>query len=240
MKFMLMIVTDEESERALSPHEMDTIVDGHLAVGRELRDSGKWVWSSRLRPSDEATTIRVQGDRHVLLDGPFAESKEQIGGFYLIETDSRQEAIAWAKRLPLRDAGAIEVRPARTGAQWRGAMLSAQKYMVMFIANLAKPMSRDDVFRAIDSHYELSLELAAQGKFVSSRALEPSPAAATVRLSNGKPIVLDGPFAETKEFVAGYFVIACESKAEAIDWAKRLMFGSDACELRPVWQPAGR
>src|SRR5262249_22158528 len=149
--------------------------------------------------------------------------------------DSQEEAIAWAKKLPLREAGAIEIRPARTGAQWRGALRGGQQFMVMFIANSNTPMSRAAVFAAIDSHYELSLDLAAEGKFVSSRALETSAAATTLGWRNGRHVVSDGPFAETKEFVAGYFVIACDAKAEAIAWAQRLMFGSDACELRPVW-----
>ena len=235
MKFMLMIMADEPTERALSAGEIDKIVAQHTAVGRELRATGKWVWSNRLRFSDEATTVRVRDGKHVVLDGPFAETKEQIGGFYLIEAGSKAEAVEWAKKLPLRDVGGIEVRPARTGAQWRGEVRRGQHFMVMFVANLEKPTTRDAVFRAIDAHYELSLELAAQGKFVSSRALEPSPAAATVRWKNGQYVVSDGPFAETKEFVAGYFVIACDSKDEAIEWAKPLMFGSDACEVRPVW-----
>ena len=237
MKFMLMIKTDAPTEKMLPAGEIDKIVAQHTAVSGELRAAGKWVWSNRLRFSDEAITIRVRDGKHVVLDGPFAESKEQIGGFYLIEADSKAEAIEWAKKLPLRDGGAIEVRPARTGAQWRGDMRRGQHFMVMFIGNLEKAMPRDAIFRAIDTHYELSLDLAAQGKFVSSRALEPSPAAATVRWKNGQHFVSDGPFAETKEFVAGYFVIACDSKDEAIEWAKPLMYGSDACEVRPVWSP---
>ena len=236
MKFMLMIMTDEKAEAALPAAEIDTIVAQHTAVMRELRAAGKWVWSSRLCFSPEATTIRVQDGRHVMHDGPFAETKEQLGGFYLIEADSKEEAVAWAKKLPLREVGAIEVRPARTGAQWRGDLRPAQQFVVMFIANEDRPMSKAEVFQAIDSHYELSLDLAAQGKFVSSRALEPSATAATVRSRNGQAVVSDGPFAETKEFVAGYFVIACDTKHEAIEWARQLMFGSAACEVRPVWK----
>lgn len=236
MKFMLMMMTDEKAEMSLPPGEIDQIVAQHVAFGRELRAAGKWVSSSRLRFSPGATTIRIQDGKPVILDGPFAETKEALGGFYLIEADSKEEAIAWAKKLPLRDAGAIEVRPARTGAEWHGKIRGAHQFMVMFIANMEKPMSKADVFQAIDSHYELSLDLAAQGKFVSSRALEPSPTAATLRMKNGKTVVVDGPFAETKEFVAGYFLIACDAEKEAVEWAKQLMFGSDACEVRPVWE----
>jgi hypothetical protein len=236
MKFMLMIMTDEQAEARLPPGALDKIVGQHMAVGRELRAQGKWAESNRLRFSNEACTIRIRGGKPVVLDGPFAESKEQLGGFYLIEADSQAEAIEWAQRLPLRDVGAIEVRPARTGAQWRKTLPHRPHFMVMFIANQDKPIARADVFRAIDAHYELSLDLAAQGKFVSSRSLEPSAAASTLRMKNGMPVVIDGPFAETKEFVAGYFVIACDTRDEAIEWAQQLMAGSDACEVRPVWQ----
>jgi hypothetical protein len=236
MKFMLMIMTDEQTEAALSRAALDQIVAQHTAVSRELHERSQWVSASRLRFSREATTIRVRGGQHVVVDGPFAESKEQLGGFYLIEADSRSEAIEWAKQLPLREAGGIEVRPARTGAQWRGTTPGAPHFMVMFIGNPDKPQGRAEVFRAIDAHYELSLDLAAQGKFVGSRSLEPAAAATTLRWKDGKHVISDGPFAETKEFVAGYFLIACESKDEAIEWAKQLMSGSEACEVRPVWQ----
>jgi hypothetical protein len=237
MKYMLMIMTDEGAEKALAPDQVDQIVAQHSAVARALQAADKLVDTHRLRFSQEAATIRLHDGQPVVHDGPFAETKEALGGFYLIEADSREEAIEWARQLPVRDVGAIEVRPARTGAQWRGSTPPrGRRYMVMFIGNYDRPLARDAVFQAIDSHYELSLELAAQGKFVASRALEPSLAAVTVRSRNGRPVVSDGPFAETKEFVAGYFVIACDTKEEAIAWAQRLMRGSEACEVRPVWQ----
>ena len=236
MKFMLMMITDENAEAALTPGALDKIIAQHVAVGRELHDAHRWVSANRLRFSREATTIRLQDGQHVVWDGPFAESKEQLGGFYLIEADSKAEAIDWAKKLPLRDVGAIEVRRARTGAQWRGTIDGKQQFMLMFIANRDKALPRADVFRSIDAHYELSLELAAHGKFVGSRSLEPSTSAATLRLRDGQLAVVDGPFAETQEFLAGYFVIACESKEEAIDWAKQLMLGNEVCEVRPIWQ----
>lgn len=61
-------------------------------------------------------------------------------------------------------------------------------------------------------------------------------AATTLRWKNGAHVVSDGPFAESKEFVAGYFVIASDSRDEAIAWVKQLMLRSDACEVRPIWQ----
>jgi hypothetical protein len=235
MKFLMMILTDEEAARARSRAEIDATIARHGAVAKGLREAGKWVSSHRLAFSPEASTIRWRDGRPLCVDGPFAETKEQLGGTYLIEADSKEDAIAWAKRLPLAERGAIEVRPARTGATWRGAVRGARQFMVMFIADRQRPQSREAVFRAIDSHYELSLDLAEQGKFVDSRALEPPSTAVTLRRENGEHVLADGAFAETKEFVAGYFVIACDSREEALQWAERLMLGSEACEVRPLW-----
>jgi hypothetical protein len=233
---MLMIMTDEQAEAALAPEAVERIVAQHQKFATDLRAAGKWVRGSRLRFGDQAITLRSAHGARLAVDGPFAETKEVLGGFYLIEASSKEEAIDWAKRLPLRDAGAIEVRPARTGAEWRGAVRGAAKFLIAFIANADAPLARARVFDAIDAHYEVSLELAAQGKFLSSRSLEPSREASTLRWRDGRHVVTDGPFAESKEFVAGYFLVACDSKSEAIGWAERLMHGSDACEVRPLWE----
>jgi hypothetical protein len=236
MKYMLMVMDDERFEAALPPAEIDRLVARHTAFGRALREHGQWVSAARLRYSREATTIRRHADGgQVVHDGPFAESKEALGGFYLIEAASKADAIERAKQVPMLERGGVEVRPARTGATWRGAVHDGQQYAVLFIADAHRPLARDEIFDAIDSHYELSLELAAQGKFVSSRSLEPSPAATAIRWQDGRHMVSDGPFLETKEFVAGYFVIACPSKDEAMTWAARLMRGSAGCEVRPLW-----
>ncbi len=238
MKFMLMIITDEPAEAALPPREIDPLVGRHMAFDGALRADGMWVSAARLCYSRDATTLRWRGGMTVALDGPFAESKEALGGFYLIEAASKDEAVERAKQLPFHEFGAVEVRPARTGATWRGPVRGAKQFAVLFIANADKPPSRAETFQSIDAHYEVSLELAAQGKFVSSRALEPSPAATTIRWRNGRHVVSDGPFAETKEFVAGYFVIACDSSEEAVEWARQLMGANDACEVRPLWRTA--
>ncbi len=242
MKYMLMIVDDEKAAAALPPGELENIIAKHLAkhteFGRQLRAAGKYVDSRRLRFTTEATTIRRTNGKSAFLDGPFAESKEVIGGYYLIAADSKAEAIEWAKKLPYLEVGGVEVRPCRTGAQGHVPIRGANQYMTLFIVDSTKPMERDAVFQAIDRHYELSLDLAAQGKFVSSRALEPPSAASTIRVRSGAHVVTDGPFAETREFVGGYFVIACDTKDEALKWADQLSSANEACEVRPVWMPS--
>jgi hypothetical protein len=237
MKYLLTIINDERQELAQTAAEIDALIAQHRQFSTALREAGALVASHRLRPTSEEAVITYRGHGYTVTDGPFAETREAIGGFYLVDCDSRQAAINWAQRLPLSPFSAIEVRPARTGAQWRGPTRGT-RYLVMFIASREQPLSRDAVFDAIDNHYDLSLELAAQGKFVGSRALEPPLAAFTLRPENGTRTITDGPFAETKEFVAGYFVIASDSRAEAVEWAARLGRGSHAVVLRPVWEPS--
>ncbi len=111
MKYMLLIGGNEKAEMAASPAEMEAIVKGHMRFGEELRAAGKMVTAERLRPESEAARLRVKAGQHHVTDGPFAETKEVLGGFYLIECATKDEAIAWAKKIPLRETGYVEVRP---------------------------------------------------------------------------------------------------------------------------------
>jgi hypothetical protein len=106
---MLMLADDVRVRDRPEP-EMERILEQHRRVGQELRAKGKWVSATRLRPAAEAATVRRTDDGWVVSDGPFAETKEAIGGYYVIECDSREEAIEWAKKLPVFEYGAVEVR----------------------------------------------------------------------------------------------------------------------------------
>jgi hypothetical protein len=111
MRYMLLIGNSEKSEPAAPPAEMQAIVSGHARFADELRAAGKMVAADRLRPESDAARVRVKAGQPQVMDGPFAETKEAIGGFYLIECATRDEAIAWARKIPLREGGFVEVRP---------------------------------------------------------------------------------------------------------------------------------
>lgn len=108
MRYLLLIGHDDKNAAPLTRAEGEAMVQGHTRVSEELRSKGKMVVSERLRPEADATRVRAKGR---LTDGPFTETKEALGGIYLIECDTKQEAVEWAKKLPLRDGGFIEVRP---------------------------------------------------------------------------------------------------------------------------------
>ena len=113
MKFMFMIHHDETVLDALPEGEMQALVDSALDYSEELRQSGHYIASNALQRARTARTIRVRAGAVTTTDGPFAETKEQLGGFFLIEARDMDEACAIAARFPPARLGTIEVRPVR-------------------------------------------------------------------------------------------------------------------------------
>jgi hypothetical protein len=113
MKFMFMIYHDENVLDALPKGEMQALIDSALDYDDEIRQSGHYIVSDALESSRTARTIRVRGGKVSTTDGPFAETKEQLGGFFLIEAKDIDEACAVASRFPPARVGIIEVRPVR-------------------------------------------------------------------------------------------------------------------------------
>ena len=111
MRYLLLIGRDDKSPPPASPDNGMSVVQAHVRVADELRAAGKMVVAERLKPDAEGTRVRSRAGQLQVTDGPFAETKEALGGFYLIECDTKDEALAWAKKLPLADGGFIEVRP---------------------------------------------------------------------------------------------------------------------------------
>lgn len=111
MQYLLLIHDDEGSWDRLAEQEQTAIVQEYGAFTAALRESGAFVGANRLRPTSTAVTVRVRDDETVVTDGPFAETKEQLGGYYLIDVDSLDEALEWAAKIPSARFGSIEVRP---------------------------------------------------------------------------------------------------------------------------------
>ena len=90
---------------------MEAMVRRHMRFATELRAAGKMVVGERLRPDGDATRVPVKAGQRQLMDGPFTETKEALGGFYLIECDTKEEALEWAQKIPLGEHGFIDVHP---------------------------------------------------------------------------------------------------------------------------------
>jgi hypothetical protein len=111
MKFMFTIYHDEKALDAMPEKEMQALVDGAIEYAEEIRRSGHYIASNALQRTGTARTIRVRGGKVSTTAGPFAETKEQLGGFFVIEAKDMGEACAIAARFPPARVGVIEVRP---------------------------------------------------------------------------------------------------------------------------------
>ena len=111
MQYMLLIYLDEQAPGAWDPAEREECYQESIALGEELRAKGKFLGSAPLHPTSTATSVRVREGKRLLTDGPFAETREQLGGYFLVEADNLDEALGIAGRIPGARRGTVEVRP---------------------------------------------------------------------------------------------------------------------------------
>ena len=111
MKYLLLIYHNEESWDAVSETEREQIYAEYRNLIQELGARGQFVTGSELQPITTATTVRVRDGKELITDGPFAETHEQLGGYFLIEANNLDEATNIAARIPSARTGTIEIRP---------------------------------------------------------------------------------------------------------------------------------
>jgi hypothetical protein len=111
MKYLCLIYYEEQKLNALSKDELDALIDEALAYDEVLRKSGHYRVSDALQSVQTATTVRVRNSQVSITDGPFAETKEQLGGFILIDARDLDDAIRVASKIPPARLGSVEVRP---------------------------------------------------------------------------------------------------------------------------------
>ena len=115
MKYMLLICRDEPVWDKLSTTERKQVYRDTLALSEELTARGQYLGGSPLYPSSSATSVRVRDGKRLVTDGPFAETREQLGGYMLVDVKDLDEAIGIAGRIPLARTSTVEIRPVRDG-----------------------------------------------------------------------------------------------------------------------------
>jgi hypothetical protein len=113
MQYMLLIYDDPQVWEGFSEEETNAIMGEYFAYTEELRAAGAYVAGDALQPTGSATTIRLRDGEQLVTDGPFAETKECLAGFYMIEAKDLDEALQIAARIPPAAVGSVEVRPVR-------------------------------------------------------------------------------------------------------------------------------
>jgi hypothetical protein len=111
MKYMLLLFASEAAQQAASKTDTDQMHAAYGAYTQAMIKAGVMGGGERLKPSTSATTVRISGGKTKVVNGPYAESKEQLGGYYIVEAPDLDAALSWAARCPAASHGAVEVRP---------------------------------------------------------------------------------------------------------------------------------
>ena len=198
--------------------------------------SGVNLQGARLRPTTDATTIKIRDGELIITDGPYAETREQVAGYDVLECASLDEAVRWASRHPHSWLGSVEVRALPDSAPavplpepGKGKI----QYLMLVCTDPAVDPREFDRIEPVDPWVT---EMDGRGIRRYGSELEPPGSARTVRHREKHAIVTDGPFAETKEQIAGFDVRECADLDEAIEVASRHpMTRLGILEVRPFW-----
>jgi hypothetical protein len=199
-------------------------------------NQGVNLHGSRLCPAHDATTVKVRRGELIVTDGPFAETKEQVAGYDLLECSDLEEAVEWASRHPTAQIGAIEVRSLYDTEPPKGLTEPAsgkRRYMMLVCTDPAVDPDELDNTTPVEPWVE---EMDGRGARRFGSQLDEPARARTVRVRDGQALVTDGPFAETKEQIAGFDILDCADLDEAIEIAqKHPMARHGILEVRPFW-----
>ena len=191
--------------------------DIQAAIDRFYAWHDRLVGEGRMRPGQRLAREGRVVSRQGVLDGPFAETKEVVGGFWIIEVASREEVIDIACRCPHAQYGIVEVHL----VQWRDAVADPGEGTPFLFAFHMEPGLTDPGGSKMREMVGFSETLKRDGKFLETAPLAHDPPPARIARRGGRVVVTDGPFAETKEGVGGYSLVRLASRAEAIELAKR-------------------
>jgi hypothetical protein len=233
MRYMLIHTADPDVAAEWDENENWASFSSWL---EETVRSGVNLQGGRLRPTADATTIKIRDGELIITDGPYAETKEQVAGYDVLECASLDEAVRWASRHPHSWLGSVEVRALPDSAPAVPLPEPGEgriRYMMLVCTDPAVDPREFENIEPVDPWVA---ETNGRGVRLYGSELEPPGSARTVRVREKHAIVTDGPFAETKEQIAGFDVLECADLDEAIEVASRHpMARLGILEVRPFW-----
>jgi hypothetical protein len=233
MRYMLIHTADPDVAAEWDENENWASFSSWL---EETVRSGVSLQGGRLRPTADATTIKIRDGELIISDGPYAETKEQVAGYDVLECASLDEAVRWASRHPHSWLGSVEVRALPDSAPAVPLPEPGEgkiRYMMLVCTDPAVDPREFENIEPVDPWVA---ETNGRGVRLYGSQLEPPGSARTVRVRDKHAIVTDGPFAETKEQIAGFDVLECADLDEAIEVASRHpMARLGMLEVRPFW-----
>lgn len=230
MRFICFGYMDEKKWDAMSAGERDAMMEECLAYDDMLLKDGHWVGSgAALQSTRTAKTLRWKNGKVVVTDGPFAETKEQLGGFGALEARDMDHAVELMSKHPsVRLGGPFEIRPADEEANARCKVPSTvalaskpetKRFLCLGYMEEAiwEALSTDDQAANMQAILAYDDDLRQNGRWVGSESLPSARTAKTLRWKGGKMMVTDGPFAETKEQLGGVVVLAAKDMNQAVE-----------------------
>lgn len=212
MEFMLLFL-ERKGGPTVGPNRLGRMKE----FAEELASQGTLRRGAPLVDEPVAARVRVRDGKAFVGDGPFAESKEVLGGFWIIEVADRAEAVEIARRCPHTQYGITEVHP----VLWRDTVADPGEGLPFLFAFRREPGLTDPEGAKMREMVAFSETLKRERKFIETAPLARNPPEARIEKRGGKILVSDGPFAESKEGVGGYGLVRLASRAQAIDLAKR-------------------
>lgn len=241
MRYLALLGTDESTAPEPGSPEYNAMLGGYARFGMD--NDAAIVDGDPLLRSTTAATVRFTDDPPLVTDGPYAESAEAIGGYYVLEAETLDDAIDLARQIPAAEHGWVAVRPAvgwwdyaaETPAD--APSLADPKFMALMYGKEspgATPGTPEwDEMAA--AHQAFAAAAVARGAVAAGGAVHPVDTATTVRVRDGEVLVTDGPFAESAEVTGGLYVLRAPDLAAAVALARQIPVGAGgAVEVRPV------
>ncbi len=243
MKYMMLIYG---AEGAWTQDERRACMVESMGICDELAARGKFLDAAPLQSVTTAASVRVRNGRTLVTAGPFAETTEQLGGYYVLDLGDLDEAIAVAARLPPASKGTVEIRPlvdldglppGRPSSAAHGDGSRTAYLMLCYDDEAAwQAAGPEALAQARVEGAALARRLAEEGCYLSASPLHPGATATCVRVRGGKRFITDGPFPETREVLGGYYLVLAEDRATAERYAAQhpgARFGT--VEVRPLF-----
>lgn len=248
MRVIMMLKSDAQAESGLPPDEQMLTDMGKF--NEQLFNAGVLKGGEGLHPSTHGARVRISKGKTTIVDGPFAEAKELVAGYFLLETKTLKEAVDWALKIPGEPPsgeGEIELRPlyetedfpvdpAEQPGGWRDKEIEARASLKdagpskghRYISLLKADKNTESGTLApseklLQEMGALMQEMTEKGVLISGDGLKPTSEGAKVFASKGKRWHAEGPFKDSRDIIAGFTVYRAKTKEEAIEWARRCL-----------------